>query len=110
MNTSSNLICRPLGGGGGYSIEKEDGALRSIVARITDGYICPEHGTAKGFAELFVSAPETKAQRDALLEIVTKLIRFCPSSEGLGGHAPIGAFMELGQEARAMVVSWKTTQ
>lgn len=54
-------------------------------------------------ARLIAAAPE-------LLEIATRLSRLCPSNEGLGGHAPIGAFIQLGEAARAAIAKAKGTK
>lgn len=41
------------------------------------------------------------ARERALEDICRRLSLLCPSSEGLGGHAPVAAFIELGMAARA---------
>lgn len=41
------------------------------------------------------------AAAPALYAIARRLVALCPSDEGLGGHAPIGAFLNLGHSARA---------
>jgi hypothetical protein len=38
---------------------------------------------------------------EALVGFVTSFLALCPSSEGLGGHAPMGAFLSLADKARA---------
>lgn len=45
---------------------------------------------------LYALAPE-------MAEALRKLVLLCPSPEGLGGHAPIGAFIQLGEAARAIL-------
>ena len=40
---------------------------------------------------------------DELVDIAKCLASLCPSEEGLGGHAPIGAFVQLGSRARAVL-------
>lgn len=47
-------------------------------------------------ARLIAAAPE-------LLRVAQLLASLCPDSEGMGGHAPIGAFLEAGRQARAAI-------
>ena len=38
-----------------------------------------------------------------MLSVLKKLVRLCPSSEGLGGHAPLGAFYQVAWEAQQLI-------
>lgn len=54
-------------------------------------------GATKADALLMVAAPE-------LLEVCEMLSRLAPSNEGIGGHAPIGAFFAAAHKARAAIL------
>lgn len=64
--TSKEAFCEK------YTVELQDDALRSVLCRIADVEICPEHRwTAKELAELFANAVNNHdAMRDALELIV----------------------------------------
>lgn len=47
-------------------------------------------------AVLFAAAPE-------LLAAMKAFVALCPSTEGMGGHAPIGAFVVIAGQARAAI-------
>lgn len=51
-------------------------------------------------AEFIVRAVNS---HEALVDVVKKLSSMCPSNEGLGGHAPLQAFLHLGQLAREVL-------
>ncbi len=60
---------------GGFDVSVSDGGLRSVIARIRESDICPEHGTALDYARLIAQAWEdvraqSKASMDALMEKV----------------------------------------
>lgn len=71
---------------------------------------------AQLFAEAGTVAHETglsprqlAQQREELLDIARRLSELCPSNEGLGGRAPISAFLSLGQRARAAIANVRPT-
>lgn len=37
------------------------------------------------------------------VKLLEKLIRLCPSNEGLGGHAPLSAFYQVAWEAKRLL-------
>jgi len=40
---------------------------------------------------------------EKITDLLVKLSRLCPSGEGLGGHAHLQAFLNLGNEARKIL-------
>ena len=64
--TSKEAFCEK------YTVELQDDARRSVLCRIADVEICPEHRwTAKELAELFANAVNNHdAMREALEEII----------------------------------------
>lgn len=55
-----------------------------------------ENYASRRNANLIASAPE-------LLALAHKLSSLAPSNEGLGGHAPLSAFLAIAQEARSII-------
>ena len=61
---------------------------------------------AKAKDDLLAKAKEVKAKDDLLAKVdvfLADLSRMCPSDEGLGGHAPIQAFIMKGYEGRKLL-------
>lgn len=56
----------------------------------------------RDFCELDRIAQQVAALPD-LLAIFKRLVRLCPSKEGLGGHAPLSAFYQIAWEAKRVV-------
>ena len=54
-----------------YQIERESDGLRSVVAKISDATICPEHGDAEAYAMLIVRAVNS---HEALLEALKDVL------------------------------------
>jgi hypothetical protein len=95
---------------GDWHIAKVEDAMlartRSIeVHDATGSYICHiDRDNLKGY-------PKTEAQANArliaaapeLLEALRRFLTLLPSEEGLGGYAPIGAFVIAGDYARAAI-------
>ena len=76
----------------------------TMVARIADlpwketpsGRRTSDCETEYANARLIAAAPE-------LLEALQSFVSLCPSPEGLGGHAPIGAFFVIAEKARTAI-------
>ena len=71
----------------GYSIEREDETLRSIVARNWEHELCEEHGNSLPNAFLIAAAPELlEALELALVTIEgqAELLRACGAAYGIG--------------------------
>jgi len=67
--TSKEAFCEK------YTVELQDDALRSVLCRIADIEICPEHRwTAKELAELFANAVNSfDAMREALEQAIARI-------------------------------------
>ena len=60
---------------------------------------CDPHGHNKGCTFLAANQDRKEAR-----EILVRLVSLCPDREGLGGRAPIAAFLQLGERARAFLI------
>ena len=86
-----------------WFVEKRERGYKTMIAFV---YGDPKHMEAD-----FQGSAEANARRialccnmhDELVDISKRLASLCPSEEGLGGHAPIGAFVQLGSRARAVL-------
>lgn len=49
------------------------------------------------------ATPSTEQINAEMLEVLIKFSRMLPTPEGLGGHAPMEAFIQLGVEVRTVL-------
>lgn len=64
-------------GGNKYQIVYSDGDLRSHVATLYEGALCPEHGDLHANASLFAAAPDMLGALEATIE----RLRYVPQDE-----------------------------
>ena len=83
----------------GYDNTDGDLSLGGIIG--ADGThivrVWNDQDNAKADAQFIITACNA---HEELVSIVEKLSRLTPSSEGLGGHAPLSAFIQLASDAR----------
>lgn len=77
--------------------------LAERVAGLNENYAGIGEGMLKTLVEEARAALQPQMQEDKAIALLRKLSDLCPTPEGLGGHAPLEAFLELGKQARAIL-------
>lgn len=63
----------------------------------------PAVGHVARIAEVEAKLERLQATHDEALAVLRRFVALLPSGEGLGGHAPIGAFVIVGDAARRLL-------
>lgn len=61
-------------------LELETADARSVIAELNSHWICEGHGTMLDHAKLLAAAPETKAQRDELRDILRAAVEWADNA------------------------------
>lgn len=94
------LVQQTIPGGSCYIMADSLGLGYPFLASVNHDDIRGNEAQRLANAALMAAAPD-------MLAALESFVALLPSSEGLGGHAPIGAFIVMGHKARAAITKAK---